>query len=173
MVLVMINLAMFVMSRACKNQKFGEFIGSRLSQFRYNTYLRFFMLVYFDFTFFSIMKIIEGNNSTIMRKVALFFSYFFFVISVVIPVFLIALLLKRFDVLKLKEGKRKFNTLVLKIDKASRWRIINLAFFFGRRLLTAMLLTLPVDNQYIFLQYVFILVSSHAYILYMVATKPY
>lgn len=131
------------------------------------------MLIYFDFTFFSIMKIIEGNNSTTMRKLALFVSYFFFILSIIVPVFLIVLLLKRFDVLKLKEGKRKFNTLVLKIDKASRWRVINLAFFFGRRLLTAMLLTLPIDNQYIFLQYVFILVSSHAYILYMVATKPY
>lgn len=131
------------------------------------------MLLYFDFTFFSIMKILDNNNSTVMRKIALFFSYFFFVISIVVPVFLVGLLLRRFDVLKLKEGKKKFNTLVLKIDKGSRWRIINLAFFFGRRLLTAMLLTLPIDNQFIFLQYVFILVSSHAYILYLVAVKPY
>src|SRR5688572_6567960 len=75
--------------------RFGEFVGSKLSQFRFNTYLRMFMLVYFDFTFFSIMKIIEGNNNTMMRKIALFVSYFFFVISIVIPVFLIALLLKR------------------------------------------------------------------------------
>lgn len=131
------------------------------------------MLIYFDFTFFSIMKIIEGNNSTVVRKVALFFSYFFFVISVVAPVFIITLLLRRFEVLKIKDGKKKFNTLVLKIDKNSKWRVMNIAFFFGRRLLTAMLLTLPIDNQYIFLQYVFILVSSHAYILYLVATKPY
>jgi len=40
---------------------------------------------------------------------------------------------------------------VLKIDKGSRWRVIHVGFFFGRRLLTAMLLTLPIDNQYIFL----------------------
>jgi hypothetical protein len=104
------------------------------------------MLAYFDLTFFSIMKIIEGNNSTSMRKIALFFSYGFFVISVVAPVFFLALLLRRFRVLPEKEGKKKFNTLVLKIDKASRWRVIHIAFFFGRRLLTAMLLTLPIDN---------------------------
>ena len=151
----------------------GDFISSRLSQFKFNVYLRFFMLVYFDFTFFSIMKIIEGNNTTIARKIALFFSYFFFVISIVAPVFIITLLLRRFVVLKEKDGKKKFNTLVLKIDKNSKWRVMNIAFFFGRRLLTAMLLTLPIDNQYIFLQYVFILVSSHAYILYLVACKPY
>jgi len=104
------------------------------------------MLIYFDFTFFSIMKIIEKDNSTPMRKIATFFSYFFFVLSVVAPVFFITLLMRRYEVLKIKEGKRKFNSLVLKIDKASRWRVINLAFFFGRRLLTAMLLTLPIDN---------------------------
>jgi hypothetical protein len=83
--------------------------------------------------------------------VATFFSYVFFVISVVVPVFFVALLLRRADVLKVKEAKRKFNSLVLKIDKASKWRIINVGFFFGRRLLTALLLTLPVSNQYIFL----------------------
>ena len=36
-----------------------------------------------------------------------------------------------------------------------------------------MLLTLPIDNTFIFLQYVFILMSSHAYVLYMVAIKPF
>merc|ERR1712048_168611 len=62
---------------------------------------------------------------------------------------------------------------LLKIDKASRWRIMNPAYFFARRMLTAMLLTLPIENTFIFLQYVFILMSSHAYILYMVAVKPF
>merc|ERR1712156_59493 len=73
----------------------------------------------------------------------------------------------------LKEAKQSFNTLLLKIDKASRWRVMNPAYFFARRLLTAMLLTLPIENTFIFLQYVFILMSSHAYILYMVAVKPF
>jgi len=35
------------------------------------------------------------------------------------------------------------------------------------------LLCLPINNQYIFLQYIFILVTSHIYILYLVAAKPY
>lgn len=94
------------------------------------------MLAYFDLTFFAIMKIIEANNTTVMRKVATFFSYAFFVISIVAPVFFIALLLRRFTILSEKAGKAKFNTLVLKIDKASRWRVIHCGFFFGRRLLT-------------------------------------
>lgn len=121
-------------------------MSKHVSQFKFNVYIRLFMLVFFSFTFFSVMKIIEGNNTTTMRKVALFASYFFFVLAVVVPVFLVTLIMRRFEVLKLKEGKKRFNTLILKIDKASRWRIINVAFFFGRRLLTAVLLTLPVDN---------------------------
>jgi len=32
---------------------------------------------------------------------------------------------------------------------------------------------MPQDNTFIFLQYVFILMSSHAYVLFLVAIKPY
>jgi hypothetical protein len=51
-------------------------------------------------------------------------------------VFFLALLLKRFTILSEKAGKARFNSLVLKIDKASRWRVIHCGFYFGRRLLT-------------------------------------
>lgn len=146
LVVVLVNLAFYVMSNSCRESKYYGFIQSRLGQFKFNAYIRLYMLAYFDLTFFSIMKIIEGNNETAMRKVALFFSYAFFVISIVAPVFFIALLLRRFSILSEKAGKARFNALVLKIDKASRWRIIHVGFFFGRRLLTAMLLTLPIDN---------------------------
>ena len=81
------------------------------------------MLTYFDFTFFSIMKILDGKNQTTMRKVATFFSYAFFVTSILVPLFFLALLFRKFPVLKEKEGKQRFNTLVTKIDKASKWRI--------------------------------------------------
>merc|ERR1719384_134169 len=115
----------------------------------------------------------EGNNSTMARKAALLLSYVLFVVAIILPVFLITHVNRRFEILMLKEAKQSFNTLLLKIDKASRWRIMNPAYFFARRLLTAMLLTLPIENTFIFLQYVFILMSSHAYILYMVAVKPF
>lgn len=104
------------------------------------------MLIYFDFTFFSVMKIQDKDNSTSVRKAALFISYIFFVISIVAPVFFIALILKRFELLKIKDAKKNYNSLVLKIDKGSKWRAIHVAFFFGRRLLTAVLLTLPISS---------------------------
>lgn len=131
------------------------------------------MLTYFDLTFFSVMKLVEGNDSTQMRKVATMASYVIFTLSVVIPVFLMTIVCKRFDVMKIKQAKASFNTLVLKIDKQSRWRLIQPGYFFFRRLLTAVLLSMPIDNTFIFLQYVFILMSSHAYVLYLVAIKPY
>lgn len=40
-------------------------------------------------------------------------------------------------------------------------------------MLTALLLSMPTDNTFIFLQYVFVLMSSHAYVLYLVSVKPY
>jgi ABC-type phosphate/phosphonate transport system permease subunit len=44
-----------------KDSNFGKKIGSLLSQFRYNVYIRFYMLSYFDLTFFSVMKYVEGD----------------------------------------------------------------------------------------------------------------
>lgn len=131
------------------------------------------MLVYFDTTFFAVMKIFEGNNVTAARKTALLFSYVLFVINIVLPVILITTIYRRFDILKIKDAKQSFNTLLLRIDKNSKVRVVVPAYFFLRRCLTACLLTLPIDNTFIFLQYVFILMSSHAFVLYMVAIKPF
>lgn len=130
------NIVMFAISKCCSQGRLGIFTNTRLSQFRLNAYIRLYMLAYFDITFFALMKILDGNNESAVRKAALFFSYGFFVISVVAPVAFIAILLRRFDVLKVKEAKARFNTLVLKIDKNSKWRVSHIVFFFGRRLLT-------------------------------------
>jgi len=174
-ILLISNLVFFLAALCCKNRHDGcaTWVKSKLGQFKFNLYIRYYMLVYFDLTFFSVMKIIEGDNSSTLRKMAVLLSYILFVVSIVMPVFLISIIFRRFAVLKLKEAKKSFNTLLLKIDKGSKWRVINPAYFFARRLLTALLLTLPIENTFIFLQYVFILMSSHAYILYIVAVKPY
>jgi len=42
----------------------GRSVRSTLQQFHFNIYIRYYMLCYFDLTFFSVMKIVEGNNST-------------------------------------------------------------------------------------------------------------
>lgn len=168
------NLVVFIMTKVFRpTERIGQWASRALSQFRMNVYIRAYMLCYFDATFFSLMKIMEDNNSTELRKALLLISYVVFIISIILPTFLITLVFRRFEILKIKEAKQSFNTMLLKIDKSSKWRIVNPAYFFARRLLTAILLTLPIDNTFIFLQYVFILMSSHAYILYLVAFKPY
>ena len=75
------------------------------------------MLTFFDLVFFSIMKIREGRDDTQGRKMATLVSYVIFVLSVIIPVFLMTVVCRRFEVLKIKEAKAPFNTLLLKIDK--------------------------------------------------------
>ena len=173
-VLVLANIVVFTIYKMnCSNQTLNNWANKTMTQFKFNAYIRYYMLVYFDTTFFSVMKIMDENNDTVARKAALMLSYVLFIVNLVLPVFLILHINRKFDILAMKEAKQGFNTLLLKIDKASRWRIMNPAYFFARRMLTAMLLTLPIENTFIFLQYVFILMSSHAYILYMVAVKPF
>jgi hypothetical protein len=98
-VMVVANIVLFALSFTCKTGRIGEFVQNSLRQFKFNAYIRFYMLAYFDFTFFSIMKILDGNNSTTTRKVATFFSYAFFVTSIIIPLFFLALLIRKFDIL--------------------------------------------------------------------------
>lgn len=170
----LVNIVLLVMSKALGGKgSTGEWVDKKLKQFRFNVYIRFYMLAFFDLTFFSAMKIWEGNNSTSMRKIALVFSYFFLVIGIIAPISFFALVMRKFKDLKTKELKASYNALVLKIDKNKRWRVANVGFFFGRRMAIAILLCLPVTNKYIFLQYVFVLMTSHIQILYLVAVKPY
>lgn len=82
------------------------------------------MLAYFDLTFFSVMKLVEGNDSTQARKIATMASYIIFTLSIIVPTFLMFIVCKRFEVMKIKAAKATFNTLVLKIDKQSRWRLV-------------------------------------------------
>jgi hypothetical protein len=75
------------------------------------------MLCYFDLTFFAVMKLVEGNTSTELRKMAEIASWVIFVLSVVIPLFIMFVVCRRFEVMKIKQAKAAFNTVVLKLDK--------------------------------------------------------
>lgn len=142
-IIIIANIIVYVMSKLnCGTIKSKAWVKRQMIQFKFNVYIRYYMLVYFDTTFFSIMKIFEGNNSTPARKTALLFSYVVFVINIVLPVVLISTIYRRFDILKIKDAKQSFNTLLLRLDKNSKIRIIVPAYFFIRRCLTACLLTL-------------------------------
>lgn len=173
-IILVSNIFVFVMSKVNTGPLgFRNWTKSAMVQFKFNVYIRFYMMVYFDLTFFAVMKIIQGSNTTTARKAALLVSYVIFVINIVLPVFLITIVFRRFEILKIKEAKQSFNTLLLKLDKQAKIRVGNAAYFFIRRIVTAVLLTLPITSTFIFLQYVFVLMTSHAYVLYMVAVKPF
>ena len=81
------------------------------------------MLCYFGATFFSLMKIMEDNNSNGTRKALLLISYIVFIVNIIIPILLTTLIFRRFEILKVKEAKQSFNTLLLKIDTKSLRRL--------------------------------------------------
>lgn len=109
------------------------------------------MLTFFDLVFFSVMKIREGRDDTSGRKFATLVSYIIFVLSIVMPLFLMTVVCKRFPLLEIKDEKAAFNTLILKLDKQRRTRLAVPGIFFFRRVLTAVLLAMPIDNTLIFL----------------------
>jgi putative exporter of polyketide antibiotics len=63
------------------------------------------------------MKLVEANDSTPSRRAATIASYVLITLSFVVPFFLMTIICKRFEVMKIKQAKETFNTVVLKIDK--------------------------------------------------------
>jgi hypothetical protein len=113
------------------------------------------MLSYYDLTFFAVMKLTKMDEDPVpisnARKMANIASYCILVGSVIIPFMFSLLICKRFPHFKIKESKKAFNTLILNLDKGRRLRIISPIFFFIRRFVTAVMLTVPLDSKLIFL----------------------
>ena len=101
------NLVVFIIHRVnCRNVTLNNWAAKKMVQFKFNAYIRYYMLVYFDTTFFAVMKIMEKrDNDTVARKAALMLSYILFVANIVLPVFHIAHINRRFDVLAMKAAK--------------------------------------------------------------------
>jgi hypothetical protein len=103
--IVFANLIVFIIYKVCRHGSINDWASNALIQFKANVYIRAYMLIYFDATFFSLMKIMEDNNTTATRKALLLLSYVLFIVSIILPVVLIALILRRFEILKIKEAK--------------------------------------------------------------------
>lgn len=102
-VTVIVNIVFFVCWLVINREgKFGVWISKQLSQFRFNAYIRLYMLMYFDLTFFAVMKLVENNDSTSSRRMATIASYIIITLSFVVPFFLMSVVCKRFEVMKIK-----------------------------------------------------------------------
>jgi len=65
---IAINILVFIVWVATpKDTAMGKSLSGILKQFRFNAYIRFYMLAYFDLTFFAVMKYVEGNTTTKLR----------------------------------------------------------------------------------------------------------
>jgi len=159
----------------CKNMQIKfrgpkKFLFRLHRQFRFNVYLRWFTVVYFDLVFTHLLEV-KGqmsdskdiSNSVIIATLVL-------AVCVIVPVIIMIYLCAQFKELTDKKHKQNFNSLLLKVDKASRTRIAIPAFFFIRRFVTALVLAF-VSNETA--QYLFVFIMSFCYFLYISATEPY
>ena len=73
-----------------------KWFGKKLSEFKFNAYIRYYMLSYYDLTFFAVMKLTQGDEvETQGRKMANIASVFIMVASVIIPTIFSILVCKR------------------------------------------------------------------------------
>jgi hypothetical protein len=113
------------------------------------------------------------NDINDTRRSLTIAAYVIFTLVILLPLIFITVICSRFDLMKIKEAKASFNTLIVKIDKQNRGRLMVPFFYFLRRLSIALFLAMPIDFPYIFLQYVLTLMITHLYVLYLVSYKPY
>lgn len=133
------------------------------------------MISYFTLCIFASIKIMEPRENDIndTRRALTISAYIVFTLVILLPLIFMTVICSRFDLMKIKEAKASFNTLIVKIDKQSRYRLMIPFFYFLRRLSIALLIAIPIDFPYIFLQYVLTLMITHLYVLYLVSYKPY
>jgi hypothetical protein len=167
------HLICHLLAKSMKGSPVGMWCQWAMDQLLWNVYLRVYMLCFFSLCFFTMRVIMANRFETQGEKALLFISYVIFVFNVAVASMFTTVIQRWFDILKPMLVKRNCRTLLLKVDKRSRWRVLSPTFFFARRILTAILITLPGSTQFIFLQYVFILMTSFAYILYIISIQPH
>lgn len=142
-----------------------------LGQFRYNIYIRFLMLSYFDIVFISGVMIADNESALHWSSLL---AYLILSTMMIIPLFVTIFLCTKFDNLKSKSDKEKFNTLLLKVDKEDRYRIFMPSFYFFRRFATALVLILGANEiADAYHQFLVLIVFSAILLFYLAKTEPF
>jgi hypothetical protein len=88
-------------------------VGGLLQEYRFNAYIKYYMLIYYDLTYFAIMKFANSDSDKdSFDKLLTFLGIVVICTSIVIPLLLMTVIFKRFSVLRIKETKRSFNVLI-------------------------------------------------------------
>ncbi len=77
------------------------------------------MISYFTLCIFSCIKIMEPRENDVndTRRALTITAYIIFTLILLLPLIFMTVVCSRFDLMKIKEAKASFNTLIVKIDK--------------------------------------------------------
>ena len=157
---------------ADRSPRIHKWITNLKVQYRYNIYIRLLQVAYFDLVFIAGMILFDTDEEVLTLKsiVALLILSF----TVFLPWLVLFYLFSKFEKLQTKEGKAKLNSLLLKVDKASRWRIFLPCFFFFRRFVTAVVLVMGATGTApAYVQYAIIVFLSAIMLYYIGKEEPY
>jgi hypothetical protein len=88
-------------------------VGKLLEEYRFNAYIKYYMLIYYDLTYFAIMKFAnaDSDDSAFDKKLTVL-AIAVIVSSILVPLLLLTLIHSRFSVLRVKDTKKSFNVLI-------------------------------------------------------------
>jgi hypothetical protein len=152
-----------------------KFIKGLRVDFRYNHYISFLKLAYFDATYVSCVNLFDnrvGSRDVFSFKFVI--SLLVLSLMILLPFLLLTYLCSIFDKLGDKELKRGMSTLLMKMDKSSRSRIFLPILFFIRRLVYAIVLVLSTYSLVgSAIQYVIIVIFSALKLIYLMTNEPF
>lgn len=143
-------------------------------QFRFNIYIRFLMFSYLDLLL-NVMLGVQKEEGQNWFSIWRLFAALFLIALVAFPIVSMVALLIKFDFFLNKSSKKTLGALLEKIDKGTRYRVIQPAFFFTRRIMTSYMITLSLspESQSAYIQFTVIITFSVIYIWYLLQFKPY
>lgn len=109
-------------------------------QFRFNIYIRFMMFAYFDIITISLMGIRTQDSTSTWLSATRLISVIGLIALIILPCVVIGALLAKFEFFLNKTSKKTLGALLEKIDKGTRYRVVQPAFFFVRRIITAFMI---------------------------------
>ena len=130
------------------------------------------MIAYLDLSFIAGIVLFDPKENILSAQsiVALIVLSF----TVFLPWLVLFYLFAKFDQLQTKAGKEKLNSLLLKVNNASRWRIFLPCFFFFRRFVTAVILVMGATGRApAYLQFAIIVSLSAIHLFYIAKEEPY
>lgn len=157
----------------CKSRKSVANLELILQHFKWNVYIRWFMLGYLDMVFIASARIFDSDQETTLQLVGTVIGILVLVGTLVIPILALYYLYAHFDRLQEDEFKKPVSQLVYCLDEGQKSRLFTTAFYFARRWMTGLMLVMSLNSQAVFMQYVLIIVFSAIYLIYLLSYEPY